>query len=107
MKRKSRGRPPIYVWDEDQKLSESEKRTKLSVQRRRERQRKSYYKKKNRETKLAVSKKNKIESDFPVNLDFETPLEDYIYDDFFCLDHLKQSNSHQNPLVVVREYVVI
>lgn len=100
MKRKTRGRPPTYVWSENQKLTESEKRTKLSIERRRERQRKSYYKKKNKETNT----RTEITSDCAIIPKLATPLEDYIFDDFFCLNHEKQNDTYLKPLVVVREY---
>jgi len=45
--RRGRGRPPTYVWKEDEELSESMEKLKLSIERRRQRQKENYHRKKN------------------------------------------------------------
>jgi len=90
--KKSRGRPPTYVWADHEPLTEAEKRLKISIEKRRERQKKSYYKKKT-EKKIASSSSTPSRS----------PSFDYILDDF-ANPSQPSRRSFNSPIVIVREY---
>lgn len=93
--KKSRGRPPTYVWEKDEVLTEAEKRLKVSIEKRRERQKKSYYKKKNEKQRQSQSPA----SSFPDSL---------LYDLGAAAGSSTPSSSknpsRSSPLYVVRDY---
>jgi len=64
-----RGRPPTYVWNGDEKLSPSMEKLKLSIERRRQRQKASYHKKKellkNKNYKRQMQKQKGFKQDSP------------------------------------------
>ena len=49
---RGRGRPPTYVWNGDEELSQSMENLKKAIERRRERQRENYHRKKNEKKQL-------------------------------------------------------
>lgn len=103
--KKSRGRPPTYVWRKDEVLTEDEQKKKNSIEKRRERQKRSYYKKKSaKRQEQAASNRS---------------LPDFLLDDHLGDLHVGTASGSKSsrspdaeevpewsgrPLVVVREY---